>query len=182
MQIQVHSHTSQTGCQPYSKTSLTKFFDSTLCTYKLLSTTFISTVIWRPGTKMRHIIKSFQMLWICTQLCAKVYSTLHSPSKFLMLIYSSAPSSLAPKCFIVFFFKKKWDIVGLFLVYFPFFKQTIQFMQQKMWKKCPSSIRCRDLNPRPSEHESPQPLDQGSRQKFYSFGSLKWNGITFYST
>ena len=28
------------------------------------------------------------------------------------------------------------------------------FYDKYMWKKCPSSIRCRDSNPRPSERES----------------------------
>ena len=36
------------------------------------------------------------------------------------------------------------------------FKQTsLQFQQQIFVKKCPSSIRWRDSNPRPLEHESP---------------------------
>ena len=41
-----------------------------------------------------------------------------------------------------------------FLFSFSLFKQTIQFLQQINVKKCPSSIQCRDLNPRPFEHES----------------------------
>ena len=43
----------------------------------------------------------------------------------------------------------------LFFVHFRLFKQTLQFLQQINGKKCPSSIRCWDSNPRPSEHESP---------------------------
>ena len=35
------------------------------------------------------------------------------------------------------------------------FKQTLKCFQQINVKKCPSSIRCGDANPRPSEHESP---------------------------
>ena len=42
-----------------------------------------------------------------------------------------------------------------FFVYFDLFKQTLQFLQQINVKKCPSSIRCRDSNPGPSEYESP---------------------------
>ena len=39
---------------------------------------------------------------------------------------------------------------------FGLFKQTsLEFLQQKMCEKCPSSVLCRDLNPRPSENESP---------------------------
>ena len=39
---------------------------------------------------------------------------------------------------------------------FSLLKQTsLQILQQINVRKCPSSIRCRDLNPRPLEHESP---------------------------
>ena len=47
------------------------------------------------------------------------------------------------------FFLKKWANPGLF------FKHTLQFLQQINVKKCPSSMRCRNLNSRPLEHESP---------------------------
>ena len=51
---------------------------------------------------------------------------------------------------------KKWAILGLFFVYFHLFKQTLQFLQQIyvnfLW---PSSIRRRDSNPWPSEHNYP---------------------------
>ena len=44
---------------------------------------------------------------------------------------------------------------------FGLFKQTsFQFLQQILVKKCPSTIQCRDSNPRTSEHKSP--VDQGS--------------------
>ena len=37
---------------------------------------------------------------------------------------------------------------------FGLFKQiSLQFLQQIYVKKCPSSLQCQDLNPRPSEHE-----------------------------
>ena len=55
----------------------------------------------------------------------------------------------------LYLFLKKWAIPDLFLVYFRLFKQTIQFLQQIDVKKYPSSIRCWDLNPRPSEDELP---------------------------
>ena len=43
----------------------------------------------------------------------------------------------------------------LFHFIFGLFKQTSsQFLQQIYVKKCPSSIRCRDSNPQPSERES----------------------------
>ena len=44
---------------------------------------------------------------------------------------------------------------GLFFVYFPSFQTNNTFLLQKInVKKCPSSIRRRDLNPRPFEQES----------------------------
>ena len=52
-------------------------------------------------------------------------------------------------------------IPGLFFVYFYLFKQALQalqalqFLQQIIVKKCLSSIRCWDSNPRPLELESP---------------------------
>ena len=45
-----------------------------------------------------------------------------------------------------FFQKIKWAILVLFSVYFCFFKQTIQIMQQNNVRKCPSSIRHWALN------------------------------------
>ena len=54
------------------------------------------------------------------------------------------------KCFFL-----NWANSGLFFVLFSvFFKQTLQFLQQINVKKCPSSLRRRDSNPRPFEHES----------------------------
>ena len=40
-------------------------------------------------------------------------------------------------------------------VYFRLFKRTLQFLQQKYVKKCPSSKQCWDWNPLLSGHESP---------------------------
>ena len=50
---------------------------------------------------------------------------------------------------------KKWTIPGLFFIYFRLSKCTSQILQQINVKKCPSSIRCWDSNPRPLKHESP---------------------------
>ena len=49
-------------------------------------------------------------------------------------------------------FAKKIAILGLFLVYFRLFKQTLQQIYVKI---CPSSIRYWDSNPQPSGHEPP---------------------------
>ena len=52
----------------------------------------------------------------------------------------------------LFFFK--WTIPGLFVDLFLSFQTNITFWQQTNVRKCPSSIRCWDSNPRPLEHES----------------------------
>ena len=44
--------------------------------------------------------------------------------------------------------------MGLFLIYFRLFKQTLQFLQQINVKKYPSSIWFWDSNPSPLENES----------------------------
>ena len=47
-------------------------------------------------------------------------------------------------------------ILFIILSFFGSFQTNIiQFLQQKYVKKCSSSIRCRDSNPRPPEHQSP---------------------------
>ena len=50
--------------------------------------------------------------------------------------------------------KKIGPTPASFLFIFGLFKQTIQFLQQINVKKCPSSIRRWDSNPRPLERES----------------------------
>ena len=58
----------------------------------------------------------------------------------------------SPKHFIYFL---KFAILGLYFVYFRLFKQTIlttNICEKMLW---PCSIRQWDLNPRPSEYESP---------------------------
>ena len=52
------------------------------------------------------------------------------------------------------FFLKIGPTPASFLFIFGLFKQTIQFLQQINVKKCPSSIRRWDSNPRPLERES----------------------------
>ena len=52
----------------------------------------------------------------------------------------------------------KWSIPGSFFIYFRLFKQILQSIQLINMKNVHPvySIRCCDLNPRPSEHESPR--------------------------
>ena len=60
---------------------------------------------------------------------------------------------------------------------FVLVKQTsLQFLQQIYVEKCPSSIRCRDSNPRPLEHESPPITTRpGLPPSFiYSYNLIKW--------
>ena len=44
---------------------------------------------------------------------------------------------------------------SLFLMYLCLFKQTLQFLQQIIVKKCPSSIKCWTSNSLPLKHEYP---------------------------
>ena len=53
------------------------------------------------------------------------------------------------------FFKKNGPTPTSFLFIFGLFKQTLQIFTTNICEKCPSSIRCRDSNPRPLERESP---------------------------
>ena len=69
-------------------------------------------------------------------------------------------STLIPTGLIVtnfnLFFLKKWANPASFLFIFGLFQTNINtILQQINVKKCPSSIRHRDSNPRPSERESP---------------------------
>ena len=50
---------------------------------------------------------------------------------------------------------KKMLTPSLFLIYFCLFKQNLQFLKQIFVKKSQSRMRCWDLNPQPSTHESP---------------------------
>ena len=49
---------------------------------------------------------------------------------------------------------KKWANPGLFFVYFQSFSNKQYNFYKKYVKKCPSSIRCRDSNPRPLKREA----------------------------
>ena len=49
----------------------------------------------------------------------------------------------------------KWAFPGLFFNLLSSFQTQIKILQQMNVKKCPSSIRCRDSNSQPLEHESP---------------------------
>ena len=49
----------------------------------------------------------------------------------------------------------KWANPGLFLIDFRIFKQALQFLQLINVKKCPSSIQCWNLNPKPLGQKSP---------------------------
>ena len=50
-------------------------------------------------------------------------------------------------------FFKKWAIPGLCLIYFRSFQTNITIFTM-LCEKCPTSITCRDSNPRPLERES----------------------------
>ena len=71
-------------------------------------------------------------------------SCMTNPQKYLALTLHHS---------IIGFFYKNGPTPASFSFIFSLFKQTLQFLQQIYVKKCPSSIRCRDSNPRPLEHE-----------------------------
>ena len=68
----------------------------------------------------------------------------------VLRVYGWRPLAIYPRVEvdirILIGFFKKWAIPGLFLtIYFRLFKHTLQFLQHKKCKKCPSSIRTHDL-------------------------------------
>ena len=66
------------------------------------------------------------------------------------------------------FFSKRAFPVASFCLFFCLNKQTLQFLQQIYVKKCPSCLRCWDLNPRPSGQEShPITTTPGLRKKLF---------------
>ena len=65
---------------------------------------------------------------------------------------------------------------------FGLFKQTsLQFLQQIYVKKCPSSIWCRDWNPRLSEHESP-PITTRPEGKVFIITFRMWRSWGYYGS
>ena len=64
---------------------------------------------------------------------------------------SEAAHKHTPIYFIQFF---KWANPSLFFVFLRSFQTNITIFTTNICEKCPSSIRCRDSNPQPSERES----------------------------
>ena len=56
---------------------------------------------------------------------------------------------------MVYFLKKNGPTLASVSFIFGLFNKHYKFLQQIYVKKCPSSLRCRDSNPRPSDRESP---------------------------
>ena len=53
------------------------------------------------------------------------------------------------QCFLI------WPTPAYFIIYFQSFQTNIiTIFTTNIFEKCPSSIRCQDSNPQPSEHES----------------------------
>ena len=55
----------------------------------------------------------------------------------------------------VYFFKTGQPQPLLMFIFGLFEQTSLQFLQQRVVKKCPLGIQCWDMNPQPSEHESP---------------------------
>ena len=92
---------------------------------------------------------------------------------------TQAPTDTTQKINQSFF---KWANPGLFFVYFRSFQTNITILHQIYVKKCPSSIRCQDLNPRPFERESLPittrpglpPWNQSIFNWIFSFIAIGW--------
>ena len=73
---------------------------------------------------------------------------------------------------IVFSFFKNVSSSASLSFNFCLFKQTIQILQEINVKKCPSSIRYRNLNSQPSDYEKPGLLPNGLQLLFTNLLSL----------
>ena len=72
------------------------------------------------------------------------------------------------------FFLKNGQPRPLFCLFLVFStKHHYNFYNKYMWKKCPSSIRCRDLNPQPLERESLPITNRRPRNKKKCFRMQK---------
>ena len=103
-----------------------------------------TTELWRPPTYhfLDFIIPKVAVLY----LYASFFYIKHA-------ILENFPRNVSE---VGSFFKKKMGQPGLFFIYFRSFSNKHQYNFTTInVKKCPSSIRHRDSNPRPSECESP---------------------------
>jgi len=95
----------------------------------------------------------------CFRLFNRVRSTykffrwLDSNSRSLVLEATALPT--APHRCPTILHLKNGPTPASFPFIFSLFKQTLQIYATNICEKCPSSIRCRDSNPQPSEHKSP---------------------------
>ena len=67
-------------------------------------------------------------------------------------------------------------------VFFCLFKQIIQVLQEIHVKKCPSSKQCWDLNPQPSDNESPLTTTTLVNFTRHNFEKITVNSAATYST
>ena len=70
-----------------------------------------------------------------------------------MAVYGLTRLDLTKEANMCYF--KKWANPGLFSFIIGLFKQTLNFFTTNICEIFLSSIQCQDLNPRPSECESP---------------------------
>ena len=99
---------------------------------------FLQRTMWRIDERKDERVTILSVESSCCRCCGRVGGH-NSPSKKWQKIYS--------------FHYKMGNPWPLF--YFCLFKQSLQFLQQINLKKCPSGIRCWDLNTWPSVHEPP---------------------------
>ena len=97
------------------------------------------------------------------------------PSPTLVVALAGVTSAHEPSPQHSIFFKKMGPPWPLFRL-FSYFQTNITILTTNECEKCPCSIRCLDLNSRPSEHESP-PITTRPRLPPY-FNCFFLNGPT----
>ena len=115
--------------------------------YLVSGSKFTTSWLWVPCLK--------KSTWSPVQYCLNVYLYFVADlGPFILPTIRSKEDLLceAVERFPIF---KKWANSGLFFVYFRSFSNKHHYnFTTNICEKCPSSIRCRDSNPRPSECES----------------------------
>ena len=128
----------------------------------------IETLFWCPNNNNSYDAPIYQKKLSTLSLFASLHLTLqHSYSQSITIYLTSIKichsrcnlhtiEFYAPWQFVPLFLLK-WANPGLFSFIFGLFKQTLkQFYNKSIWKmSIPSSIWCRDSNPRALDHESP---------------------------
>ena len=99
----------------------------------------------------------FQLLQALNALHrAQIFDIISKPTTYRAHLKISIGTllSFSIKWLSIFFIIKNWPTSRASFVYISLFKQTIQIFDNQCEKSFPSSIWCREPNPRPLEHKS----------------------------